>query len=182
MGKEYVRFRCHHCLHCCTKVVCLPTPADVIRIVQATGRDPLSFLEFVTSEGISSVDPNDPTWLDCGDERYLMALWRPDERCVFLDHENRRCGIYEDRPILCRLYPFKARFRRDGVFKGFGLHGDVECPRHQDGEVAVAPLYALLQEDEEHQCDYEDLVRVFNRKQYPGKRPEDFIGMFVERN
>lgn len=30
---------------------------------------------------------------------------RPDGLCVFLD-ENKRCKIYDERPIECKLYPY----------------------------------------------------------------------------
>lgn len=180
MGKNTVRFACHNCNHCCRDVVCLPTPWDVIRIVKHTKLNPYEFLEFLTPEEISEVDDDDPTWLEVDGERYMMAL-RRDERlgCFFLNQQTRLCSIYEARPILCRLYPFKVHETRDGRFVKFSLHEDVGCPRHRDGIVATQPLYELYLEDSGHQHDYDDLVRVFNRKVYEGKRPEDFVQMFV---
>ncbi len=180
MGKELVRFSCHHCGHCCTEVVCLPTPADVLRIVRATGRDPRRFLEFLTPEEIQGVAKSDPTWLECGRDRYLMALRRSDKGCVFLNKRNRHCTIYEHRPLLCRLYPFKLQETREGAFKGFALHSDVGCPRHRDGEVRTWPLYGIFREDAGHQHDYQLLVENFNRKTYPGKKPVDFLYLFVD--
>ncbi|MBI4560021.1 MAG: YkgJ family cysteine cluster protein [Candidatus Hydrogenedentes bacterium] len=182
MGLETVHFKCHHCNYCCTKVICLPTPWDVIRIVKATGLNPYRFLDFLTPDQISEVPANDPTWLKCGGQRYLMALQQHNHVCHFLNPVTRLCGIYEARPILCRLFPFKYRESRDGRFLGFTLHSDVGCPRHRDGVVEVPELYALYQEDEQHQQDYQDLVRVFNRKRYLGKRPQDFVEMFIVSN
>lgn len=179
MGKDTVRFSCHHCGHCCTEVVCLPTPWDVVRIVKNTGKDPLDFLEFLTPEEIEDVDETDPTWLYCGDERFLMALRRDHKGCFFLDKQTRYCTIYESRPILCRLYPFKLEESREGKFKGFSLHTDVGCPRNQDGVYQTKPLYDLYLDDRGHQDDYEDMVRVFNKRKEADKKPEDFIEMFV---
>ncbi len=178
MGKHTVRFRCHHCLHCCTDVICLPTPYDVIRIVRETGENPYRFLEFLQPDEVTGVAKNDPTWLRVGKERYMMAL-RRDTKCFFLDMRTRRCRIYEVRPILCRLYPFKLHETRDGAFKAFTLHSDVDCPRHRDGVAHTQPLYDLYLEDSRHQQDYNDLVAVFNQRDYAGKRPQDFIRMFV---
>lgn len=183
MGRKTVRFRCHSCLHCCTDLVVLPTPFDVIRIVKGTGLEPEAFLEFVAPDEIQEVDDDDPTWLECGekpgDDRYLMALKRdPKLGCTFLDRRSRRCGIYDHRPVICRLFPFKLQETRDGQFKGFTLHQDVCCPRHQDGVVDTEPLYKTYLDDVKRQDDYEDLAKVFNRRRYVGKRPEDFIGMF----
>jgi len=180
MGRFNVQFACHHCNHCCTEVVCLPTPWDVIRIVKGTGQHPSRFLEFLTPDELTGVTRNDPTWLKVGKERYMMALRRDDDGCHFLDKKSRYCAIYEHRPILCRLYPFKLQESREGVFKGFTLHSDVGCPKHRDGEVPTAPLYELYLEDKEHQEDYDNLVAAFNEKDYPEKKPEDFIGMFIE--
>jgi len=180
MGRDTVQFKCHHCNHCCTEVVCLPTPWDVVRIVKQTGANPYEFLEFLAPDEISEVAKSDPTWLDCNGNRFIMALRRDERGCHFLDKKTRFCSIYEARPILCRLYPFKLQETRDGKFKGFVLHSDVGCPRHRDGEVPTKPLYELYLDDTTHQEDYDDLVSVFNAKEYSGKRPEDFIEMFVK--
>jgi len=179
MGKNTVQFACHHCNHCCTEVVCLPTPWDVIRIVRTTGQNPYDFLDWVTHDDIEDVPKHDPTWLECKDGRYMMALRRHGERCHFLDKETRYCTIYEARPLLCRLYPFRVTEYADGTFKGFVLHTKVGCPRHRDGVVQVRPLRDLYDQDCEHQDDYNQLVKFFNRKRYPGKRPQDFIEMFI---
>ncbi len=176
---QTVRFKCHHCLHCCTDVVALPTPWDVVQIVRQTGRHPDEFIEFLTPDEISNVDEDDPTWLICGDERYLMALQRDSKTgCIFLDQYTRACTIYEARPLLCRLFPFRVKETRDGSFRGFALHNDTGCPLHRNGTVAVHDLRALYERDMKHQEDYEDLVKVFNRQTDPDKRPEDFISMF----
>ena len=179
MGKKTVRFKCHHCGHCCTDVVCLPTPSDVIRIVRATGEDPYRFLEFLGPDEISEVDENDPTWLDCNGRRFIMGLRRGKKGCYFLRKKTRRCKIYAARPLLCRLYPFRLQENRSGGFKGFTLHKDVGCPRHRDGVFETQPLYELYLEDEKHQEAYDYLVEAFNRRRSRNKKPKDFIAMFI---
>lgn len=180
MGKDIVRFSCHHCGHCCTDVVCLPTPWDVGRIVKMTGADPYRFLEFLTLEEIDDVETSDPTWLECEDDRYIMALRRGKRGCHFLNKKTRSCTIYEARPILCRLYPFKLEETRNNEFKGFSLHADVSCPRHRDGAVSTKPLHDLYLEDDDHQDDYHELVDLFNERKYEGKEADDFIGMVMK--
>ncbi len=181
MGKETVRFNCRHCLHCCTDVVCLPTPFDVIHIVQDTGSDPDRFLEFLAPDEVTGVAKSDPTWLSCNGSPYVMALRRGKKDCYFLRKKKRVCRIYECRPILCRLYPFKLHETRAGAFKAFSLHRDVGCPRCTDGIEATKPLYDLYLEDVKHQEEYNDLVRVFNRRKHSRKRPQDFIDLFISR-
>jgi len=181
MGKKTVRFKCVHCGHCCKDVVALPTPWDVLRIVRKTGADPYKFLEFLDPDEILDVEESDPTWLKCRDGRYLMALRRGKRGCHFLDKKNCHCSIYKARPILCRLYPFKLQETREGYFRGFTLHHDVECPRKRDGVVKTGPLYELYVEDDGHQEDYNRLVRVFNRQRPRKKNPRQFIKLFYER-
>ena len=180
MGLHSVRFACHHCGHCCTEVICLPTPWDVIRIVRMEGVHPEDFLEFLLPDEITGVDDDDATWLEVGDKRYLMALRRDHKGCYFLDKKTRYCSIYEARPILCRLYPFALQESAEGEFLGFSLHDDVGCPKNRDGVHQTKPLHELYQDDCLHQTDYQDLVAVFNARTYKGKRPEDFIQMFVQ--
>ncbi len=181
MGRYHVKFKCCQCGHCCTDVVCLPTPWDVLRIAMNTGVDPERFLEFLTPEEITGVDKNDPTWLFVGDEQYMMALRRDETTgCFFLDQRTKGCTIYEHRPLLCRLYPFKLLETRDEIFKGFSLHSDVGCPRHQDDIFNTDALYALYLDDKMHQDDYGELVEAFNKNKDTNQRPEDFLQLFVE--
>jgi Fe-S-cluster containining protein len=180
MGKDTVKFSCHHCNHCCTEVVCLPTPWDVRRIMKMTGEAPEDFIEFLTPVEIDEVDMDDPTWLEVNGEHYMMALQRDEKTgCHFLDNKTTYCSIYEARPLLCRLYPFEMQEDKDGNFKGFGLHKDVGCPKHTDDVYQVKPLYDLAMQDELNQEDYCELVDIFNNKKYKNKIPWDFITMFT---
>ena len=158
MGFNSVNFKCHSTGHCCKDVICLPTPWDVIRI---------------------SRDKNDPTWLEVDGKKYMMALFRDKKGCHFLEPGTHRCSIYLSRPILCRLYPLRIQETKDGEFKGFTLHTNVGCPKNRDGVVEAAPLLALYRQDRQHHQDYDELVEVFNQRSYPGKKPEDFVAMFM---
>jgi len=63
MGRKTVHFNCHSCGHCCTEVVCLPTPDDVRRIIAKTGEIPSKFLEFLTPEELeASTMTTQPGW------------------------------------------------------------------------------------------------------------------------
>ncbi len=180
MSSDSVRFKCHHCNHCCTDVVCLPSPWDVRRIMRMTGKEPFDFIEFLSPEEIEEVDADDPTWLVVDGEKYMMALQRDETLgCTFLDKQTRLCGIYEARPLLCRLYPFKVIEDEQGNYQGFTLHDDVGCPKHDDGVVPTRPLWDLYCQDEINQEDYSELVEVFNAMEYPGKEVEDFVVMFT---
>ena len=177
--KDVVNFNCHHCNHCCTEVVCLPSPWDVRRIEKMTGQDPIDFLEFLDPDEIVDVDDDDPTWLDVDGEKYIMALKRDTETgCHFLNKTTKYCSIYEARPLLCRLYPFEMVTDKEDKFEGFRLHEGIGCPKNTDGEFQVAPLYDLAIQDELNQEDYAELVEIFNAKSYADKQAEDFITLF----
>ena len=177
---EFVEFKCHHCNHCCTEVVCLPTPWDVRRIMMMTEEDPFDFLEFLEPDEVEGVDDDDPTWLEVDGTRYMMALDRHETKgCYFLNRETKLCKIYAARPLLCRLYPFKVIEDKDGKYQGFTLHDDVGCPLYKDDKMATEPLYDLFVQDDLNQEDYHELVIEFNRKEYPDKKPEDFVTMFT---
>ncbi len=180
MGEDFIQFKCHHCNHCCTDVVCLPTPWDVRRITKMTGKDPFDFIEFLTPSEVEDVEEDDPTWLDVDGGRYIMALQRDEKTgCTFLNNETKLCSIYETRPILCRLYPFKVRETKSGKYRGFILHSNVGCPKYQDGQVPTKPLHDLYIQDDLNQEDYCELVEAFNGKQYEGKEAEDFVILFT---
>ena len=176
MGKLTVRFKCQSCGYCCTEVICLPTPADVARISKETGEDPHDFLEFLTTDEVGEVDDSDPTWLECDDERYIMALKRIKKGCYFIDEHEKTCSIYESRPILCCMYPFKLHETRNGDFKAFSLHKDIECPKKRDDVFKTGALYELYQKDRDYQDDYDLLVEVFNNENHSD--PTEFIAMF----
>jgi Fe-S-cluster containining protein len=148
-------------------------------MVRLEGANPYEFLEFLTPDEITGVEPDDPTWLKVGDERYVMALRRGAKGCHFLDKKTRYCTIYDARPILCRLYPFALQETEDGEYLGFELHDDVGCPKNLDGEHKTQPLHELYLDDSLHQEDYGDLVAVFNARKDKDKSPEDFVQMFV---
>jgi Fe-S-cluster containining protein len=152
----------------------------VRRIMRMTGKDPFDFIEFLSPDEIEDVDADDPTWLIVDGQKYIMALQRDEVLgCTFLNRTTKLCSIYEARPLLCRLYPFKAIEDKNGNFKGFTLHEDVGCPKHADGEVPARPLWDLYCQDDLNQEDYIELVEVFNAMAYPEKDVEDFVVMFT---
>ncbi len=53
---------------------------------------------------------------------------KEDERCVFLGEDG--CRIYEDRPLLCRMYPFYVELQGDIYVIGV----DMGCPGVGGGE------------------------------------------------
>lgn len=139
---------------------------------------PRKFLAFITEDEITGVYKSDPTWLKIDGKKYMMTLKRGKKGCYFRDPVKSTCKIYDHRPLLCRLFPFKLRQRRDGGVHSFSLHKDVGCPKYRDGMVEVAELAKLWEVERENQEDYKNLVAFFNSKKGP-KKPFDFVELFV---
>ena len=98
-GGDTFHFGCHQGLecftHCCRDINILLTPADVLhlarRLEMATG----DFLDKHTQMPITKELFLPVVMLKMGDE--------PEKRCSFVSEEG--CGVYEDRPWACRMYP-----------------------------------------------------------------------------
>jgi Fe-S-cluster containining protein len=85
--------------NCCEIEPPFLTEHDIAPIENATGM-PLS--EFAEAR----VGPSGKTF---------MQMKTKNEKCIFYSEQTRRCSIYENRPIDCRLFPLDVDFR-DGKF------------------------------------------------------------------
>jgi Fe-S-cluster containining protein len=96
---------------CCYDIIVPVTPFDAWRIARAQR---LQFADFV-EPCLTSRALNAGFRLDASDDRYAMILRRhrlEAGACTFLAHvgpDVKRCGIYRDRPLVCRAYPFEIR-------------------------------------------------------------------------
>jgi Fe-S-cluster containining protein len=124
-------FRCELCARCCTKefndhVFLLDSDLDVIRKIDPDAVVPAPYPEFCDQKGRFYVSG------------YALKT-KPDGSCIFL--QNKRCKIYENRPSICRVYPYMLHREADDSGKvdwrqisGLNEHGsyyteieDSEC-------------------------------------------------------
>ncbi len=92
------KFRCHKeisCFNqCCKMTDLLLTPYDILRLKNKLGISSGEFLEkytFLHIDEVSSLP-------------YVMLKMEGDEgKCPFLTSHG--CGVYDDRPSICRYYP-----------------------------------------------------------------------------
>ncbi len=102
------RFACHAgvpCFtHCCADLNLALTPYDVLRLKTRLGISSGEFLDRYTTDEVNH---------NCG-LPVLMFKMRNDARrtCLFLQPEG--CGVYQDRPGACRLYPMARAAKLDG--------------------------------------------------------------------
>jgi hypothetical protein len=80
---------------CCADVNVLLTPVDVLRLSRRLGLSTGEFLDRHALIPITSELKLPLVMLRMGDE--------PEKRCPFVGPEG--CGVYEDRPWSCRMYP-----------------------------------------------------------------------------
>ncbi len=97
--EDTFRFGCHPgiaCFNrCCADVNILLTPVDVLTLARRTGLATRAFLDRHTMVPITKELHLPVVMLRMGPE--------PDKRCPFSTPEG--CGVYEDRPWACRMYP-----------------------------------------------------------------------------
>ncbi len=80
---------CKDCAECCKPVV-VPTKEDIEKIKNAGHKD---FLD---------LDPIHP-------ENGKTVLKRINGYCMFLNQKTKLCTIYENRPDICKIYPFMEK-------------------------------------------------------------------------
>jgi uncharacterized protein len=75
---------CSNCGVCCTETEMLLSKKDIKRL-EKRGLCQNQFVNF--------------------DEKGYALLKNRGGYCIFYDLKNRKCGVYEDRPSGCRVYP-----------------------------------------------------------------------------
>ncbi|MGC8571260.1 YkgJ family cysteine cluster protein [Caldivirga sp.] len=97
-----VAFKCTLCGLCCINTRMELLPEDIERIEQL-GYRLEDFAEFDGEYGV---------W----------RLRNVNNHCVFFDEESKKCRIYENRPVGCRLYPLNYDDE-------YGVVVDKYCPQ-----------------------------------------------------
>ena len=82
---------------------------------------------------------------------FPMLRQKPDGTCVFYG-EDGRCGIYEQRPMLCRSFPYQLDLERSE------LHYSERCPSRRQDPVAAEALADAVAENFNHKI--RDLILV----------------------
>lgn len=93
------------CGRCCTRFGVCITPFDIMRISAATGMKPEEFVSTLPEPG--GREREEPAVLIGGAPSLIVLRRGEGEVCCFYSGEG--CAIYENRPMLCRSYPFVSR-------------------------------------------------------------------------
>jgi Fe-S-cluster containining protein len=165
---------CEHCeARCCSMQTTLST-VEVIRVARHTGRAPLELVEI---RPYSRAVPTHLAWpfkLDGPVSRAVFSLRRTSGRCGLVTEE--RCGVYEARPAICRIFPFHVEDERGRV----GVGNTLNCPVQwlQTAELREGLARDVERYREDRARDLES-VRFWNR----GRRArsvEGLVGWLME--
>ena len=88
-------YDCHACSRCCYDKIIKVNPYEVARLADNLGLSTTEFLSRYTTANGTTLKQTD-----------LGA-------CVFLTPQG--CGVHQDRPLVCRLYPLGRRVSGDGA-------------------------------------------------------------------
>jgi Fe-S-cluster containining protein len=99
-------FKCQVCSACCFNKAIRLNPYEVLRLARNVGCTTTEFLRTSTEEGD------------------FVLRNRPDGGCIFL--ASRGCGVYLDRPLVCRLFPLGQ------ITDGEGRERYASMPLHPD--------------------------------------------------
>ncbi len=118
-----VRFKCvEGCGRCCRDLE-VPLRDEDIERIESLGYSAWEFVDYEKA-------------FYRGDKFLGYAIKKNPvtDECVFLDPETKRCRIYHNRPLACRLYPFV--FARHGESMEIYIREDPFCQgvNHPDGE------------------------------------------------
>ena len=121
---ERVAFRYRQCGRCCRKAenALMVEPPDIYRLSRflrsqdAEMRSPDVFLDRYSQ----------PLWIAEGYPAFVLNTVGPGQACIFL--KDGKCGVYDARPRVCRLYPFGVAPGSNG--RDYAYYLCTEQPHH----------------------------------------------------
>ncbi len=157
-----MRFECaseNPCFNeCCRDLNQALTPYDILRMKTAKGKDSKFFLREYTS-------------LHFGPESGLpIVTFKPNpatgHACPFVKEDG--CGVYEDRPASCRMYPLAraiARSRETGeVAEFFALIEEDHCKGFGKGDGRTIAQWLQGQKVDRHNQENDKLMELISLK------------------
>lgn len=140
-----VGFRCDCCGRCCTRefngyVLLLDEDALRIRACEQEALEPVPVFDFCDQQG---------TYYTSG--YTIRSRGYPEGSCHFL--KDRRCRIYEQRPAVCRVYPYMLRQEPDEEgnvdwrqISGLDQHGEYHTAISPEDALRIANQTRLFEE------------------------------------
>ncbi len=88
---------------------------DVLRIQKKNGMplDQIAHFAGVDSRHLKEVEETDPFFATCFRNGKTLQLIRANDHCQFLT-PGKGCEVFENRPAICRMFPFTFDFTQTG--------------------------------------------------------------------
>lgn len=151
-------FDCHKgisCFNaCCKRADVTLAPYDVLRLKKRLG---MSSEEFLNAHSV-------PYAMDQDNIPGIKMRTDDEGACLFLDGDNG-CGVYEDRPTVCRYYPIALLNMRkkdsSEAEEQYSMVQEEHCMGHQEAREITVSAYREEQgcaEFDEHNRDWYQLI------------------------
>jgi Fe-S-cluster containining protein len=160
-----IQFRCHKeisCFNaCCKHADVTLAPYDVLRLQKRLAMNSESFLKAHTV----------PFQLDADGVPGIKLRTDDSGACLFLDGENG-CGVYEDRPTVCRYYPVALlNMREKDTYEArqqYSLVKESHCKGHEEPREITLRDYRKEQGVEEYDEFNRDWYELILKKKSGG--------------
>lgn len=164
-GKTRIKFKCYKgisCFNACCKMADVTlAPYDVLRLKKRFGISSQDFLKQYTV----------PFQMDQDGVPGLKMRTDDNGTCTMLDGENG-CGVYEDRPTVCRYYPVALlNMRAKGssqAEENYSLIREDHCKGHLEARELSIDDYRNEQGCKEHDGRNRDWYRLILKKKSAG--------------
>jgi len=177
-GERFLRFRCTGCGNCCKEPLLPLTDGDIRRIQERTGDSVNDIVRWVDRNGIE-MDDEPEAFVVLRQGKRVMVLAHERGACRYLGSDNR-CGIYESRPLGCRIYPFDPTFTKKGKLKHLTIVEATECPYELDGSNDPDEIKDLHGRYAQAHEDFNEKIAEWNRAQAKKKRAGKSAGSSTE--
>lgn len=153
------------CGECCRRYSIPVNSEDIRRISDFTGLTSSKFLELIVpDESVASTYHGVPRMNLAGVRDNILVLKEENDACMFL--KDKRCAIYQARPLRCRPFPLSYETERGQVV--FSVNEDVAnfCKglgREGNG-VDLKELGKIALAMEKEQKTFRERIRIWNSK------------------
>ena len=164
-GQTRIKFKCYKgisCFNaCCRNADVTLAPYDVVRLKQRFGMTSEEFLKQYTV----------PFKMDQDGVPGLKMRTNEDGVCVMLDGDNG-CGVYPDRPTVCRYYPVALLNMREKdsteAQENYSMVRESHCKGHEEERELTINEYRKEQGCEEFDLRNRDWYRLILKKKSAG--------------
>ena len=152
MSKHAKQSPCFSCDgFCCGSYSIELTAFDIRRLMQGLELVPEEFCTTLRSwVGRCMITPS----IIKGEEVNLVLKHSSQNFCLFFRGGTKACGVYENRPRVCAVYPFHFA-------KGWALteRADALCPVSWKGSIDANKMASVLEQLEREVCIHNELVK-----------------------